>query len=394
MLILRTRFYSFEINKVLLTVVFAWSFLSGLGVYFNDLNEYGEFALTSFQVLLGDFLILFIIVAIVMMNCKNRKLFVLNKFEISLWFFVIISIFASVKGFFSWGLNEYVHFFLRNQIYYIIVGYIVYSVAKEFDKIFFEKLFRFAFFSNFIISLALFALEFFDGFNGKYLWGGTRLCGTLINHNNYGFISVFFLFWSYFSDMNHKWIMVFISFVLIMASGSLTAVSSLLFLMFISPRVFLFYVVIALFSILFFWEDLSKIHLIYKVTEVLLNEDTHLTSASARINQLEFVRDLLVNVFNWPIGILDSHGYLRFDSQYYNLIVNLGVVSFCSFLCVAVYAIFYTKKNHFKLFVFWLFVIAFSLTAFMSRWNVIIIIFFILAYFHSSKNTCIVSKSN
>ena len=98
------------------------------------------------------------------------------------------------------------------------------------------------------------------------------------------------------------------------------------------------------------------------------------------MDQLDwFLDNFLFSPSAWPVGVLNIDSFGRFDSQYYNVAVNFGLFALLAFagMCFEFYRL--SRSKAVRLYLLWC-VVAFSLTAFLSRWNLVIMFFYFVGY--------------
>jgi len=366
-----------SVQNMIFTLL-TWALLAGVGVYFTPLNGYGEFHLPIIISLAGDMFAMGITLLIfIFFHNMNEKF---DGIEITSIVFLLFTFLLSLFHLLFWELNEFFHYYFRNIFYYFSIGLVVYHYGKKISTHKWDTYFKTLFYVISTISFLLLFLEGITGNAGFFLWEGSRLCGTMINHNSFGALMIFFLYWSFFKYDGLLNLYSIISLFLIFLTGSLTAYIGVILLLLRKPIIIVALIIVSLISWELFSETLLEFSAIYKIHEILTNENTHLTSLSARIEQFYWVIDnVFDNLSTFLFGV-KSTIFLRFDSQYYQIISNLGVMSLFFFIIYGLTAFLTVSKKSSRLYILWLFCIAMFMTSFLTRWNMILVFFAILAY--------------
>lgn len=362
-----------------------WASLAGGLVFFFPLNEYGEFAIPRTILLVGDLTLATLSIPAILLIFRTRAYLSLNSLAIIA--FIVVSTVASFKMLLTMDMYDYFHYFVRNFLLYFIFGYIIFISASinsvhQNNKLILILYYCIAF------PAILICFFYFFGCNDVF-WERSRLTGTLINHNSFAFVCVFFLYWAF---NQKKYFRVALVGLLILFSGSLTGIVGFVLLFFLRPMQSFILVFIATLFCLVYEAFFSSLHFVSKFQQIIMSDSGHMTSKSARVDQFNWViNDFIINPLNLLIGYLDSTQFERFDSQYYNILVNFGFFAMVSFLFIIYRMFLAVRSKEVLLFLIWCF-FAFAITAFLSRWNILLIFFFIMGY-GVSNNQCIIFRA-
>lgn len=361
-------------SVIYIYIAVGWALIAGSFVYLQSYSRDEEFYINRSILFVSDgFLIL----------CSTFLLLILARFrriELSLAgpMFIVASLMvvASLKTLYLVGPINYLHYFGRNFLVYFFVSIVVVQAVSQVRPNNVVKIISFFYFLVIIGCLLVTILYMLV--DASFFWGGSRLTGTLINHNSLAFVLAFFCIFYFF---RRAYLRVVIAYFFIILSGSITGMTVIFLLAFFRPVLSLAFLA-SLSSVfyIFFIDQFSiqDIHFAYKVFEILSNPDTHLTSASARLEQsLWFYKYVLLDPSSWVVGVLKQDEILLFDSQYYNFVSNFGLISSLAFFGLIVYSIFRIKSPDFRAYLVWS-LGALILTAFLSRWNVVLFYFFVI----------------
>lgn len=363
-----------KISAVYLYLVVGWALSAGALVFFNESLKGEEFYVNSIFLLAGDILLILVSLSLLLVLVKFRRL--KKSLFYAMTAVLLLMFVVSLKVLYLAGGEGYLHYFGRNFLAYFFVSIVVVQAVFQVDSRGILKIIDRFYFFLILGCVSVSVLFFFVSYD--FFWGGNRLTGTLINHNSLAFVLAFFCIF-YFSKMNY--LKSAVAYIFIVMSGSVTGMTVALLFVFFRPIYFFVFISVgSLIFYLFMLDDFSinDLHFVYKIYEILNNPDTHLTSASARLDQWEwFYENVLLEPVAWIIGVLDQSKILLFDSQYYNFVSNFGFISSLSFFMLIAFAAFRGKCIAVSFYLIWS-IFAFSLTAFLSRWNVMVFYFFII----------------
>lgn len=373
-------------RKLIFFYIFFSVFIGSVSV-FSPLNEYGEFFIPGNFYILFDILSVFVFFVLTCFAFFKFPSESVDNIFISWFFFCFFLILFSLYGFYTLSYTEYVHYFLRNQFFYVFLGGVVFYYCLRIDYDIFNSFMFFLLICQIFFSLIVILLEFFMG---GYFWEGSRLTGSLVNHNSYGVFLVFFSFWILSSYAGESWkrysLWASIA-ILVVLSGSVTAILGVALSVLRNFRSVFFLFLFFIFSFTIFYDDIMNLHFVWKINQIFFEDSTHLTSLSARERQFDYFLSSVSDPDSWFFGVNSEKEYMRFDSQYYNIFFNFGIFPFLSFLLMAFFIVKKHIKSWFFIYYLWFFVVACSMTAFFSRPIMIILFFFFLA------NTCLFERN-
>ncbi|MDH4867576.1 hypothetical protein SBO82_11420 [Alcaligenes nematophilus] len=384
-----THSRSLSINILYIYIFF--TVYIGATSLFAPLNEYGEMVIPKDIYIFFDLfsiLIFFVLLFSSKWNIKNPDpIFIF-------WFIFVFSLFIfSARGAYSLRSIDYIHYFFRNQIFYVFLGGLIYHYCSSIEKNRFNSFLFLLLCSQLIFSFIIVLLEYSIG---GFFWEGSRLTGTLLNHNSYGVFLTFFSFWIWYSYEGKFSTKIFIwslIALLITLSGSVTAIIGLFLSIARNLKMVIFLGLATVIGFWLFFDDIMNLHFIWKINQIFFEKSTHLTSLSAREMQLQLFLDSISNPVNWVFGASQNNSYMLFDSQYYNIFFNFGIIPVFLFLLLAATIIKKHSNNWYSIYYSWFFLFACSMTAFFSRPIIIILFFFFLANTGLPANSSI-KKSN
>ena len=363
--------------RFFLVISVYWASFSGIFVFWTPLSEYGEFTVPRAVLMAGD--IILFAGSVLVAPLIKKSIYFRNAFTITLIFILICTI-ASAKLANNITPQDYLHYFGRNFLFYFLIGLMAMAVSMATDPTFHEKFLDIYTIAFAGVSLVI-CILYFTG-NRDLFWEGTRLTGPMINHNSFAFVCVFLLF-RLIQKENYLLSSLYIGFIFL--SGSATGMLSIAAIAILKPRVGLLISMAFFAGAYLYYNELEGMHFFYKIDQLFYSNETHLTSLSSRQDQYSwFVNNFLLSPSAWPLGVLHQNEFLRFDSQYYNIAVNFGAIALAT-LAASYYIYFRAIPiKSVRLFLVWA-AIAMVMTAFLSRWNIIIIFFYILGYGISHK---------
>ena len=394
-------------KQKILFIVFAVNALLYSLVYFFPLNNVGEPQIPQFLKLIYDvILVLFIL----LVGFTNK----LNEVHVFAAIFLVIVLLLGFLHIPHTSIVDYLHYSVRNVFFYNLFLFLnlFHSVDTNKFSNFHEKLFKFILY----LGLLFFALQKFGiknpfGFN-EWMWEKNRLITTWLNPNSLGFYMIFYLFYYYFKE-NRISVLLGLIVASIFMSGSLTAILGVVFFIgylsikFLkSKRLKPSYLVILTLLIPVFIYAIIELgafdYILFKIDVLFIQKSTVYTSVSTRVQN---IRDLieylsLDNIISILLGDFATDEYRRLDSQYLNIFYNYGLIGFLSYLffqlAILKELIKYPSKfsKAFIAFSIWLYVVAFNLTAYLYRPNLVVFYSIMLVFVIDAGRRKALNKSS
>ncbi|MCF6349956.1 MAG: hypothetical protein L3J23_02865 [Flavobacteriaceae bacterium] len=368
-------------------------------VYFYPFNENGEPYIPIYYKLLLDILF---IVSFLLLGIKNK----INHPQFYFLLFLLSAFFIGLFHIHHTSLENYLHYTIRNVIFYSFFFYINIFSKIDYKKfhLFHEKLFKIILFFG-ITLFILKVLHIPNPFGLKaWMWEKNRLISTFLNPNSLGFYMVFYLLYFFFKD---KKITIYSIFIMatIFLSGSLTAIIGVvMFVLYVilyslsKKKLNFKYIIVFLilfpFLINIAYQSGIFEYIWFKIDVLFIHKTKVHTSVSTRVQNLKDLYEYfsINNIPSILLGDFKTTEYRRLDSQYLNIFYNYGLIGFLLYiisqLSLFIYMLkgktYYTKA--FILFSIWLLVIAFNLTAYLYRTNVVVFYLIILRFIMHLEN--------
>lgn len=380
-------------KQLIFLVVFAVNNLLYSLVYFYPLNNYGEPQIPTYFKLFFDVLILLIIC---LFGFKRR----FNEVHFFGFIFLVTVLLIGFLHVPHTSITDYLHYSVRNIFFYSLFLFVdIYPKVdpQKFQR-FHERLFKVILYFGII----LFVFQKIGvpnpfGFN-DWMWEKNRLISSWLNPNSFGFYLIFYLFYYYYKE---KKVTFFLGLIVggIFLTGSLTAILGVVFFIgyllikFLSQqKIKSSYLIIAALAFPVFVYLVISLgaldYIIFKIDVLFIQKSKIHTSVSTRVQNIyDLVHYFSIN--NIPsilIGDLETSEYRRLDSQYLNIFYNYGLIGLLSYLLFQMSILTYLLKNPsfyskaFILFSIWLYIIAFNLTAYLYRPNLVVFYFIMLIF--------------
>jgi len=251
-------------------------------------------------------------------------------------------------GIFHTNPADFLQHNLRNLIMYFLMIPIFFHIARNSDDSLLTRMSQ-----SFVIFgalLSLFGLYTFIAMDKSILWGGMRVYSLMGNPNTFGLFLIIpaLIAWSMILGDNPRRLKIILSLALFLDIAALVLTISF-------QSVLSFFVAMAIMTVLIKrWRAVFALAgmavicviagwIIVHYYEAFIQaffiklESPEATSYTGRIDQFHFVVDTLSHISNWFAGDFDVKTYMRFDSQYYNIIVNNGIFAFILYLIAPVY---------------------------------------------------------
>lgn len=372
-------------KQAILFIVFAVNALLYSLVYFYPLNDFGEPQIPKFLKLLYDIIL---VVFILSVGFRNK----LNEVHIFALIFLAAVLVIGVLHIPHTSLVDYLHYSVRNLFFYnlfLFLNLTSYIEIKKFSA-FHEKLFMFILY----LGLLFFTLQKLGvrnpfGFH-EWMWEKNRLITSWLNPNSLGFYMIFYLFYFYFRE-NKVSILLGLIAATIFLSGSLTAIIGVVFFIVYLSFKFLkskklkasYVVIISILTPVFIYLIITLgalDYILFKIDILFIQKSKVHTSVSTRVQNIEDLINYLSidNIVSILFGDFNTNNYRRLDSQYLNVFYNYGLIGLMSYIFFQLaiikelfkYPSLYSKA--FIAFSIWLYFIAFNLTAYLYRPNLVI----------------------
>lgn len=390
---------SITIKQRYFFLIFALNiFLYGL-VYFYPLNEFGEPQIPIYFKLVLDLFL----VGVIFLFGFNKSF---DLPQISYIVFLGAVLVFGLLHIYHTSPEDYLHYSIRNVFYYSLFFFInpFRQISLERFERFHQKVFNWVLYAG----LLLFVLQIIgipNPFGFAWMWEKNRLITSLLNPNSLGFYLIFYLFFYYnkFKEVNLKILLIVLS---IFLTGSITAIlgvvlsAFILLLIYVSGKKFkkiyvlLFTVLVPILAYGAYYFGVFD-YIWFKIDVLFIQKDKTYTSVSTRIQNLidlynYFTWDNIISIF---FGDFNTTVFRRLDNQYLNIFYNYGLITLLIYLLsliAIIYKILTWKTSYAKPFLFfnlWLFFIAFNLTAYLFRPNLVVFYFIIYQYIkQSDKN--------
>ena len=374
-------------------IVFTVNALLYALVYFFPLNEFGEPQIPIFLKLIYDLILVF---SIFLFGFKRK----LNEVQIFGFIFLMVILLVGSFHIPHTSITDYLHYSVRNIFFYSLFLFVDFPSKINIVKfqVFHERLFKFILY----FGLTLFILQKLGvrnpfGFH-EWMWEKNRLITSWLNPNSLGFYLIFYLFYFYFKKNK---VTVFLGLIAasIFLSGSLTAIIGTVFfigylgLKFLTSRKLKgSYVLIISIAVPIFVYLIISLgafdYILFKIDILFVQKSKIHTSVSTRVNNIiDLINYFSIdNFISILMGDFDTSTYRRLDSQYLNIFYNYGLIGLLSYFCFQVSILIELIKNPseyskaFIAFSFWLYLIAFNLTAYLYRPNLVVFYFVMLVF--------------
>ena len=392
-------------TKSLFYITFSLNVLIYGLVYFFSKSNFGEPTIPSFFKLGLDllFLLLFLVYGF------KKKL---SETQVMYSFFLIVVICIGFMHMFHIGLKEYIHYSIRNTVFYSFFFFL--NVFPRIDLKKFEKFHNKLFIFVLSFGLLLFALKTLDIPNPLpfeyWMWEKNRLISTWLNPNSLGFYMMFYLVYYYYKNNRITFISLLIIFTIFL-TGSLTAIMGVaLFLGYLSlillakNKINKKYLIITvlLFPIIVYLGFSFGVfeYVFFKIDILFIQKSKIHTSVSTRTENLYNLYNYLRldNIHSILLGDFKATEYTRLDSQYLNIFYNYGLLTLCLYI-IFLWSLIQTfikgqsiYSKTLLLFSIWLFLFGFNLTAYLYRSNVLVFYFMMLIYFFQLEKELKIKK--
>ena len=387
--------------------VFALNALLYSLVYFFPLSEYGEPQIPVVFKLIFD---VFLLATLIPFGIKRN----LDEVQISGLLFFLIVLFVGLIHIHHTSMKDYLHFSIRNICFYglfLFVDFFLKINKKDFRR-FHEGLFKLILFFGIILFLLQKAGVPNPFSFGEWMWERNRLIVSWLNPNSLGFYLIFYLFYYY---SKHGKIVPYMGLIAlsIFLTGSLTAIIGTvffvlyLFVKFISSKTIKPTYVLAILVLtpvlvyaMVYFGVLD--YILFKIDVLFVKKDKIYTSVSTRVQNINDLFEYF-RIDNLPsilLGDFHTESYRRLDSQYLNIFYNYGLLGLGSYFIFLLAILFKVTRNinneYSKTFIFfslWLYLIAFNLTAYLYRSNVVVFYYVMLIFTLSNQKAIRISDS-
>lgn len=255
------------------------------------------------------------------------------------FFLFIVLLFGALHT----NLSEFMQHNVRNMMMYLLIIPVFFYVADSYDRAVTIKVSKIFLVMGTLLSLfGIGTLLFFDQ---ELLWSGIRIYSLMGNPNTFGlFLIIPGLIATalIIQDVSTR-LKIIMSLVIVLNSIALIltisfqsvisyifALCLLVFLFkgrkIIAPLTVIFLFLAALFYFIYEYYYTFIDFIFFKL------EDPTSTSITGRIEQLHYVIDRLKDIRNWPFGVFSLKEYMLYDSQYYNIIINNGLIALFLYL--------------------------------------------------------------
>ncbi|PIB28701.1 hypothetical protein BFP77_08680 [Maribacter sp. 4U21] len=395
-------------KQKILFIVFALNALLYSLVYFYPLNDFGEPQIPQFLKLLYDLILVFFIIII---GFKSK----LNQIHIFASIFLITILVLGLIHISHTSIADYLHYSVRNIFFYNLFLFLNLTYNVDISKFtdFHERLFKFIlYFGLLFFSFQKLGVTNPFGFH-EWMWEKNRLIASWLNPNSLGFYLIFYLFYFYFKENK---ISIFLGLIVasIFLSGSLTAIIGVVFFVGYVSVKFLkskklkpsFLLLISVLSPIFIYMiiELGAFdYILFKIDVLFIQKSTVHTSVSTRVQNINDLIEYMSfdNIASILFGDFNSENYRRLDSQYLNIFYNYGLIGLVSYLFFQLAVLHELMKypsqfsKAFIAFSLWLYLIAFNLTAYLYRPNLVIFYSIMLVFvIHIGKKRLITSSIN
>jgi hypothetical protein len=380
------------INYYFPVIIFAFAIHGGGVVLLLNPPISGYAMPLSASIFIDIFILALTLVLFFKISAKSMRVILTDRLSRSMVFYIFGLLFLSLPHIFGIGIIDWLHYMVRNIIFYFYAGALAwfYLMKRPFSEI--NKMIYWFFIVQIVLCILILYFFFVEG-EKNLLWGHSRLTGTMLSPNNFGMLSLFFVYWSLIERRNNLvWFVLFFSGCsMVFLSGSLSALIGLVLLFTIRLRRFIFLIFTSVIIYFMLVNDVIYLEVFDKIGRILVDFNT-VNSVSHRVDQVKFLYDgFLSNPVDFTLGI-SRITFARFDSNHLNLIINFGLISILFYLYFAFSVINKLKILESKVFFFWFFIISSSLSPMMNRWNAIMLLFFALSYFvkkeEHSKGLC------